>query len=144
MRRGTLELMRRDRPALVLVVVLTCATAVASLAGPWLLGLIVTRVQNGTADVGTVNLLAVGVLVCGVARLLLTRYTQLTTHRFGERALAGLREEVVDRALALPARIVKRMNTGDLLTRSSLDVGNVAPPPPARGGGRVKGGGRAG
>jgi len=106
--------------------VLTRATAVASLAGPWLLGLIVTRVQIGTADVGTVNLLAVGVLVCGVARLLLTRYTQLTAHRFGERALAGLREEVVDRALALPARIVDRMNTGDLLTRSSLDVGNVA------------------
>src|SRR5690606_5028633 len=47
-------------------------------------------------------------------------------HRFGERALARLREEFVDRVLALPTAVVERAGTGDLTTRSAGDVSTVA------------------
>ncbi|NYV78665.1 ABC transporter ATP-binding protein, partial [Streptomyces sp. UH6] len=43
----------------------------------------------------------------------------------GERALARVREEFVDRALALPASVVERAGAGDLTTRGTADVAAV-------------------
>lgn len=58
--------------------------------------------------------------------MLLTRWARGVSHRFGERALARLREEVVERALALPGRVADKAGTGDLVTRATLDVATVA------------------
>lgn len=125
-RRASVELVRADWRSMAVVVLLAALAAAAGLAGPWLLGRIVTRVESGDAGVSAVDRLALGVLVCALAQLVLTRFARHHSHRFGERALARLREEVVDRALALPARVVEQAGTGDLTTRSSLDVGTVA------------------
>ncbi|MFH8349529.1 ABC transporter ATP-binding protein [Streptomyces sp. NPDC018045] len=125
-RRATGHLLRADGPAMVRVIALTCLASLAGLAGPWLLGRIVSRVEAGDASPSQVDLLALGVLGCALAQLVLTRYARCFSHRFGERALARLREEVVDRTLALPARVVERVSTGDLVTRASTDVGTVA------------------
>ena len=42
--------------------------------------------------------------------------------RLGERVLAELREEFVDRVAGLPLSTVERAGTGDLVTRTSRDV----------------------
>ncbi|MET8540994.1 ABC transporter ATP-binding protein [Kitasatospora sp. NPDC004799] len=125
-RRASRRLLADDGRAMLGVLVLTCLASLAGVAGPWLLGRIVTRVEGGGLTVGQVDALAAAVLGCALAQLLLTRFARYHSHRFGERALARLREEVVDRTLALPGRYAERVGTGDLVTRSSLDVGTVA------------------
>ncbi|MGW0085785.1 ABC transporter ATP-binding protein [Streptomyces sp. NPDC003393] len=120
-RRATLRLVRADGRAFTTVVVLNVLAAVAGLAGPWLLGRIVDHVRAGDG-VGPVDRLAPAVLVCALAQLLSARWARYAGHRFGERTLARVREEFVDRALALPASVVERAGTGDLTTRGTADV----------------------
>lgn len=123
-RRATVELLRRDRRAVVVTVVLHGAAAIAGLAPPWLLGSIVDGVVAG-ASAASLDRLALAIAGCVLAQGLLTRYAQYAGHRFGERAVARLREEFVERTLALPVGVVERAGTGDLTTRSSVDVTNV-------------------
>ncbi|MFJ2806692.1 ABC transporter ATP-binding protein [Kitasatospora sp. NPDC087271] len=125
-RRASWRLLADDGRAMGAIVALTCLAALAGVAGPWLLGRIVTRVENGELTVGQVDGFAAAVLGFALAQLVLTRYARRLSHRFGERALARLREEVVERTLALPGRYAERVGAGDLVTRSSLDVGTVA------------------
>ncbi|MFJ9109288.1 ABC transporter ATP-binding protein [Streptomyces sp. NPDC102283] len=125
-RRASWQLLKDDRRSVVGVLVLTCLASLAGLAGPWLLGRIITRIEAGNMTVSQVDAIAAAVLAFALAQLVLTRYARYFSHRFGERALARLREEVIDSALALPGRVVEQVSTGDLVTRSSLDVGVVA------------------
>ena len=57
-----------------------------------------------------------------VVQAVLTRFATLASARLGERVLAELREDFVDRMLAIPLSTVERAGTGDLLTRTSRDV----------------------
>jgi ABC-type multidrug transport system fused ATPase/permease subunit len=123
-RRGMRDLIARDRRAVALVLVLHGAATVAGLAPPWLLGRIVDEVGAG-ARAATVDRLALLIGVCVLAQGLLARYAQYAGHRFGERATARLREQFVARTLALPVSVVERAGTGDLATRSSVDVTTV-------------------
>ncbi|MEW2428861.1 ABC transporter ATP-binding protein [Micromonospora sp. NPDC047644] len=114
----------RHRRAVGFVLALHSAAAVAGLAPPWLLGTIVDRVTAG-AGVATVDRLALAIAGCVVVSALLSRYAQYAGHRFGERAVAELREEFVSRTLGLPVSVVERAGSGDLATRSSVDVSTV-------------------
>ncbi|MEU7755098.1 ABC transporter ATP-binding protein [Micromonospora sp. NPDC049101] len=114
----------RHRRAVGVVLALHCAAAVAGLAPPWLLGTIVDRVTAGTG-VATVDRLALAITGCVLVSALLSRYAQYAGHRFGERAVAELREEFVSRTLGLPVSVVERAGSGDLATRSSVDVATV-------------------
>ncbi|MCG5467624.1 ABC transporter ATP-binding protein/permease [Micromonospora sp. LAH09] len=114
----------RHRRAVGIVLALHSAAAVAGLAPPWLLGTIVDRVTAG-ATVATVDRLALAIAGCVVVSALLSRYAQYAGHRFGERAVAELREEFVSRTLGLPVSVVERAGSGDLATRSSVDVATV-------------------
>ncbi|WP_060883227.1 ABC transporter ATP-binding protein, partial [Streptomyces caniscabiei] len=93
-------------------------------AGPWLVGRIIDEVRGGDG-VGAVDRLAAAILLCAVAQLLLARWARYVGHRFGERTLARVREEFVDRTLALPASVVERAGTGDLTARGTADVDAV-------------------
>lgn len=125
-RRAVRQLIREDARAVWGTVLLTCLAALAGAAGPWFLGRIVNRVEAGGVTTSDIDLLAAAVLGCAAAQLLLTRWARGVSHRFGERALARLREEVVERALALPGRVADKVGTGDLVTRATLDVATVA------------------
>ncbi|QTZ94196.1 ABC transporter ATP-binding protein [Streptomyces auratus] len=124
-RRAALRLIRLDRRAFALMLLLNSLAAVAGLAGPWLLGRIVDAVRDG-AGVPTVDRLALAILVCALAQLLLARYARYTGHRFGERTVARVREQFADRTLALPAATVERAGSGDLTARGTTDVASVA------------------
>ncbi|MDX2606142.1 ABC transporter ATP-binding protein [Streptomyces caniscabiei] len=123
-RRATLRLVRADGRAFLAVLALNGAAAATGLAGPWLVGRIIDEVRGG-AGVGAVDRLAAGILLCAVAQLLLARWARYVGHRFGERTLARVREEFVDRTLALPASVVERAGTGDLTARGTADVDAV-------------------
>jgi ATP-binding cassette, subfamily C, bacterial len=123
-RRAAVRLVRADGRAFTGVLLLNVLAAGAGLAGPWLLGRIVDEVRAGRGA-GAVDRLALVILVCALAQLLLARWARYAGHRFGERTLARVREEFVGRALALPASVVERAGTGDLTTRGTADVAAV-------------------
>ncbi|MEU1884814.1 ABC transporter ATP-binding protein [Micromonospora sp. WMMD987] len=113
-----------DRRAVVVVLVLHCAAALAALAAPWLVGRMVDEITAGSGT-GTVDRLALAIGGCVLLQGLLSRYAQYAGHRFGERAVARLREDFVTRLLGLPVSVVEHAGTGDLATRGSVDVSTV-------------------
>lgn len=120
-RRGAGRLVRQDRRAFVALLLLNAGAAAAALATPWLLGEIVDAVQ-GPGGVAAVDRLALAVLSFSVAQIVLARWANLVGYRFGERILARVREQLVDRALALPAARVERAGVGDLIAPGTSDV----------------------
>ncbi|SOE65072.1 ATP-binding cassette, subfamily C [Streptomyces sp. OV198] len=120
-RRAALRLIRADGRAFAAVLGLNVLAAAAGLVGPWLLGRIIDDVRAGDG-VDVVDRLASVILVCSLAQLLLARWARYVGHRFGERTLARVREQFVERALSLPASVVERAGTGDLTARGTADV----------------------
>jgi ABC-type multidrug transport system fused ATPase/permease subunit len=116
---------RRHRRGLAAVIGLHGAAALAGLVSPALLGGIVDAVRRGTTT-GHVDRVALAVLAALVAHVVLERGARLASYVLGERVLAELREEFLDRVLALPLGTVEQAGTGDLLTRSTRDVEEVA------------------
>ncbi|GAA4864945.1 ABC transporter ATP-binding protein [Kitasatospora terrestris] len=123
-RRATLALIRRDLRGFTWLLALNALAALAGLVGPWLLGRIIDRVTAG-AGAAAVDRLALAILAAALAQLLLGRQARYAAHRFGERTSARIREQFVDRALALPPATVERAGTGDLTTRGTTDVAAV-------------------
>jgi ATP-binding cassette subfamily C protein len=123
-RRAAVRLIRADGRAFTSVLALNALAAAAGLVGPWLLGRIIDEVRAG-GGVDAVDRLALVILVCALVQLLLARGARYVGHRFGERTLARVREEFVDRTLALPASVVERAGTGDLTARGTADVAMV-------------------
>ncbi len=124
-RRYAGTLFRRHPRALALALALHGSAAVAGLVAPRLLGNLVQAVQDGTTHT-TVDKVAVAIAVFVLAQSVLTRFARLVSFRLGERVLAELREDFVNRVLALPLSTVERAGTGDLLTRTSRDVDALA------------------
>ena len=120
-RRDARRLMRRHPREWSVVLGLHGAAAVAGLAMPWLIGRLVQSIQHGTAA-PTVDRVALAIVAFVVVQALLIRFAKLASAKLGERMLAELREDFVDRTLAIPLSTVERAGTGDLLTRTSRDV----------------------
>ncbi|MEU8815174.1 ABC transporter ATP-binding protein [Actinoplanes sp. NPDC048796] len=120
-RRYARDLFRRYPRALTIAVGLHVLGALAGLAGPPLLGDLVEAIRQGKG-VGVVDKLAALIAGFVVLQAILVRFAHLASARLGERVLARLREEFVDRVLALPLSTVERAGSGDLLTRTTRDV----------------------
>jgi ABC-type multidrug transport system fused ATPase/permease subunit len=120
-RRYARTLLRsRPRP-LAVVLLLQALAAVAGLVGPRLLGDLVEAIERGTRTV-TVDRIAATIAGFVVLQAVLVRFAHLASARLGEQVLAELREDFIDRVLAIPLSTVERAGTGDLLTRTSRDV----------------------
>jgi ATP-binding cassette subfamily C protein len=124
-RRAAWRLIRSDHAAFVVVLFTNCAAAGAGLLGPWLLGLIVNEVQAG-AGVAAVDRLGLLLLLAAAAQFLIGRQARYLGYRFGERTAARLREQLTDRLMQLPVRIVERAGIGDLTSRATTDAGLVS------------------
>ncbi|MFI0792402.1 ABC transporter ATP-binding protein [Micromonospora rubida] len=120
-RRYARTLVRRHPRALAVALGLHALAAAAGLVAPRLLGGLVEGISRGTSTV-TVDRIALAIGGFVVAQSVLVRFAHLASARLGEGVLAELREEFVDRLLALPLSTVERAGTGDLLTRASRDV----------------------
>ncbi|MFI6229184.1 ABC transporter ATP-binding protein [Micromonospora echinospora] len=120
-RRYARTLARRHPGALAGALALHASAAAAGLAGPRLLGDLVEGVSRGDRST-PVDLIVLAIAGFVVAQSVLLRLAHVASARLGERVLAALREEFVDRILSLPLATVERAGTGDLLTRTSRDV----------------------
>ena len=123
-RRVTLGLLRQDKRSLVIVVLLYLLATLAGLAGPYLMGRIVDGVRTGIS-VGTIDKCALIIGGFVLLQLFLTTLARYAGHRFGERILARLREDFIESTLRLPVSLVERAGTGELMTRSAVDVPNI-------------------
>jgi ATP-binding cassette, subfamily C, bacterial len=117
--------MRARRTPTVATVLVGLAAAGAATVPIYLLGTLVDRVDGGSPAGTLVGLGAVigvaaliGGLGTGVSRYLITR--------LGEHAVADLREDVLRKALELPATTIEEGGRGDLLSRVGADVAAVA------------------
>ena len=120
-KRYARDLFRRYPRALATAIGLHVLAAIAGLVGPRLLGDIVEAIQQGRG-VGTVDRLAAAIAAFVIVQAVLVRFAVLASARLGESVLAGLREDFIDRILAVPLSTVERAGTGDLLTRTTRDV----------------------
>ncbi|MEZ7131651.1 ABC transporter ATP-binding protein [Nonomuraea sp. AD125B] len=119
-RRLTLKYPRQLLTALAL----HALAAVSGLVVPWQLGGLVDDIERGVAVNVAVVAVAIGAFL--LVQGLLMRYAVLASARLGEKVLAELREEFVDRVLALPLSTVERAGSGDLITRTSRDVDSLS------------------
>lgn len=124
-RRAALGLVRADARTVTAMVVLNMLAAAAGLAGPWLVGRIIDAVQAGSGP-EAVDHLALGIIACGLAQLVLARQARWAAHRFGERSLSRVRERYVERVLTLPTGVVERAGAGEIAARGTGDVAVVA------------------
>jgi ABC-type multidrug transport system fused ATPase/permease subunit len=114
----------RHKRALAGVLVLHGLAAIAGLAAPRLFGELVETLQHGTSGWGIDRIaLAIGVFV--IAQAVLVRFAVFASAKLAERVLADLREEFVERVLAIPLSTVERAGSGDLVTRVTRDVGTL-------------------
>lgn len=110
---------RRGLAALTLLVGLVAAAA--TVVPVYVFGVLVDRVREGapaSTIVGVVAVITVAAIVAGA----LTGLGSYLIARLGEGTLAGLREQVVGRALRLPITTIERVGKGDLLSRVGDDV----------------------
>ncbi|RSN08585.1 multidrug ABC transporter ATP-binding protein [Nonomuraea sp. WAC 01424] len=119
-RRLTLKYPRQ----LTVALALHGLAAVAGLVVPWQLGSLVQTVQDGGDVDGVVVAVVIGAFL--FLQGLLIRFAVLASARLGEKVLAELREEFVDRVLGLPLSTVERAGAGDLITRTSRDVDSLS------------------
>ena len=122
--RAALALARPRRRALAALTVLVMATA-AGLAVPAILGHIVDLVSEQRAP-GELTGPAILLLLAAIVQGVLTAVGQALVASLGEGALAGLRERVVERMMRLPLQRIERAGSGDLVSRVSDDVAQIA------------------
>jgi ABC-type multidrug transport system fused ATPase/permease subunit len=116
--------LRRHQGLVAGTVGLYALAAAAGLAGPRLLGDVVQAVVEGTTT-GHVSQLAVALLGFVVLQSLLTRSATIQGGKLTQTILAEMREEFVDRVLALPLSAAEDAGSGDLVSRASQDVDSL-------------------
>ncbi len=115
----------RHRRQLAVTVLLHGLAAATGLVGPRLLGDLVEAIRHGTTR-WTVDRTALAIAAFVVVQSVLMRFALYSSARLGEAAIAELREDFVDRVLAIPLSTVERAGAGDLITRTTRDVGELS------------------
>lgn len=129
--RQVWRLGRGHRARIAALVVLGIASTAINLIPPIVIGTLVDRVRAGTAGLGTVVWVSVIMGVSAIVGAAGTAVTVVLAARLYHTVLAGLREQLVGRAMALPQHLVERAGAGDLISRTSDDVTTIADAAPA-------------
>lgn len=115
------SILRQNRGAFAIVVLLNAVAVAAQLVMPRVLG---TVVEGLATDPDSVAITRSGltVLVAIIIQTVFSRATQLRASILGEAILANVRERFIRRTVVLPPGVVERAGTGELLTRSTTDI----------------------
>ena len=124
-RRDAAVLLRRYRRGLAVVLGLNALAALAGLVGPFLLGVLVEAVEEGTTA-GYVDRVIAVLVVSVIAQTMLTWFARRSSFVLSEQVFARLREDFMRQVLALPLSVVERAGTGDLVSRTTADVDTLA------------------
>lgn len=122
---------RGYRIRLAAVGVLGIVSTGVDLIPPVAIGVLIDRVQVGTADLGTMLTATAVMALSAILGATGTAVTIVLATRIYHTILAVLRERLVGRAMLLPQHLVERAGTGDLISRCSDDVTAVADAAPA-------------
>ncbi|MGO2542013.1 ABC transporter ATP-binding protein [Specibacter sp. AOP5-B1-6] len=120
-----LRLMRMHSRPLAGVVGLYVVSAIAGLAGPFLLGRLVDAISVGTTT-GFVAAVALGLAGFVLVQTVLARWARRKGMVLGEKVFAQLREEFMEQVTSLPLSTVEKAGTGDLVSRTTNDVESVS------------------
>lgn len=122
---------RRHQTRITTLVVLGITSAAVSLIPPIAIGVLIDRVQDDTAHLGT----ALGTAAVMASSAAVGAWGAATTIALATRVyhtiLAELREQLVERAMVLPQHRVEEAGAGDLVSRTSDDVTAIADAAPA-------------
>ena len=124
LRQQAKRLARRHRGGLTVVIGLHAAAAAAGLAGPPILGGLVESVQKGTTTAHVDHLVLV-LLAFLVVQTGVTWFARRASFVLSETMFAELREDFMQRVLALPLSTVERAGTGDLVSRTTSDIDSL-------------------
>jgi ABC-type multidrug transport system fused ATPase/permease subunit len=116
------RLFRQHRRAMTWVLVLHAFAAVAGLIGPPVIGRLVQDLGAHRLTVSGTNRYALLLGAAVLVQTVVTRYARYSSFVLGERVFAQLREQFIDRVLALPLSTVERAGTGDLISRTTNDI----------------------
>lgn len=114
-----LRMLAADRWGSITVVFMFALAGVAGLVPPWVLGTLANDVAAGRDTVLSLSLFIAGSAVVGA---LFSGLASVVLARVGEPALATLREQVLRRAMHLPAARIAAVTPGDLVARLADDV----------------------
>lgn len=112
------RVIRANRAEIVLIAAVQSLGSIAGLAAPWLLGDLVADVSAGH---DTVAVTVLEILAALAAQAVLVRFAAYAAATFGEKILAGLREDFIRDVLELPPSVIEDADTGDLITRTTRD-----------------------
>jgi ATP-binding cassette, subfamily C, bacterial len=113
------ELARRRR-ALALTLLTSLVAAAVTIVPIYLLGTLVDRIRDD--DSAGLLHIAVAIGITALVGGLGTGASTYLVNRLGEHLLADLREQVLERALRIPATTIERGGRGDLLSRIGPDT----------------------
>jgi ABC-type multidrug transport system fused ATPase/permease subunit len=120
-RREAWALAGEHRRGLSAVLALHSGAALAGLIGPWVIGRLVDRLTQG-ATLPQVDRLVLLLALAVVLQTGLTWAARRQSFVLGEKVFSQLREQFMERVVALPLSTVERAGTGDLVTRTTRDV----------------------
>jgi len=124
-RRVLRRIWSAHRGGFVRIVLLFGASALAGLAPPRLMGLLIDRLTAGTTG-ETVALYCGGMLACALLQGVLLLVATRTALVLGEEVFARLRDDFMADALMLPIGVLEKGGTGELVTRTTQDIGSVS------------------
>lgn len=113
--------LREHWASTLVTMLITIGGAVAAAILPRLIGSAVDVVAEGGSS-EQVWALGGQILVVGIIQAVLMALGWSMISALGQRILAGMREDVIDRALDLPAQTMERTGIGDALSRVADDV----------------------
>lgn len=116
--------LRRHPRLLVSAIGLNAAAAATALVGPRLLGDLVQTVVSGTT-VTHVTGIALALLAFVVLEALLIRGATVQGGKLSQAVLAEVREEFIERVLAVPLSTAEAAGSGDLISRASRDIDSM-------------------
>ena len=120
-RAHTRGLARRHRRSILVVIGLHAVAVVAALVAPRVIGLLVDEISHGRS-LAVVNRLALWIAAAVVVQTVTTWFARRASFVLGETIFAELREQFMERVVALPLSTVERAGTGDLVSRTTNDV----------------------
>jgi ABC-type multidrug transport system fused ATPase/permease subunit len=124
-RAYAVSLARRHPRKLGLSLALYAAAALAGLVAPRLLGALVEAVERGTTA-GYVDRIALLLAGAVLLQTVLTKWSRTISLVLAEEVFADLREDFLERVVALPLSTVERAGSGDLLSRTTSDIDTLA------------------
>ena len=118
-------IVRRHARDFAIVVLPYGIGSVAGLIPPWLVGRIIDRLRAG-AGIDEVTVFGLAMSLSLVVQVLALLWATRRTLVLGEIVFAGLREDFLRDALRLPIGRVEAAGTGDLVNRTTQDIGAVS------------------